>query len=261
MAVSTALALRRVLRLIEDTRRRSGGEQFPGDELHDALRELVPCDFLIYNELDLDARRVILHTERPDSGDVAAEDAEAEEEDFWRLVDQNPLCGRRAYARGLDTVKLSDFVSRRTLHALEVYATLFRPWGIEHTMKLTLSSDPSHMKAFLFHRQAGARDFAERDRLVLDLLRPHLGELRGRSSSRCSGLTRREHEILAGVASGWTNAEIARTLFVTPNTIRKHLENIYAKLDVHTRTAALAKVSPALPPASGRVLLGERPAA
>lgn len=52
------------------------------------------------------------------------------------------------------------------------------------------------------------------------------------------GLTRREGEILSWVAHGKTNGEIAAILWVAPSTVRKHLENIYAKLDVHTRTAA-----------------------
>jgi DNA-binding CsgD family transcriptional regulator len=52
------------------------------------------------------------------------------------------------------------------------------------------------------------------------------------------GLTPRERQILAWVARGKTNPEIAQILWVAPSTVRKHLENVYAKLGVHTRTAA-----------------------
>jgi DNA-binding CsgD family transcriptional regulator len=55
---------------------------------------------------------------------------------------------------------------------------------------------------------------------------------------RLPGLTHREREILDLVAEGKTNAEIAQRLWVAPGTVRKHLDNIYAKLGVHTRTAA-----------------------
>jgi DNA-binding CsgD family transcriptional regulator len=55
-------------------------------------------------------------------------------------------------------------------------------------------------------------------------------------------LTPREREILDLVAEGRTNAEIAERLWVSPGTVRKHLDNVYAKLDVHTRTAAAAVV-------------------
>jgi DNA-binding CsgD family transcriptional regulator len=53
-------------------------------------------------------------------------------------------------------------------------------------------------------------------------------------------LTPREHELLELVAEGRTNAEIAKRLWISVGTVRKHLDNVYAKLGVHTRTAAAA---------------------
>ena len=52
-------------------------------------------------------------------------------------------------------------------------------------------------------------------------------------------LTAREREVLHWVAAGKTNAQIADILAASPRTIGKHLENIYAKLGVETRTAAV----------------------
>jgi DNA-binding NarL/FixJ family response regulator len=52
------------------------------------------------------------------------------------------------------------------------------------------------------------------------------------------GLTRRELEILQLVAEGHSNAELARMLWVTEQTIKFHLSNIYRKLDVANRTEA-----------------------
>ena len=54
-------------------------------------------------------------------------------------------------------------------------------------------------------------------------------------------LTRREHEVVMLVAEGLTNAQIAERLWISPGTVRRHLENVYAKLGVHTRTAAVAR--------------------
>jgi DNA-binding CsgD family transcriptional regulator len=53
-------------------------------------------------------------------------------------------------------------------------------------------------------------------------------------------LTPREREVMAWVARGKTNAQIAAVLWVAPSTVRKHLENVYAKLGVSSRTAAVA---------------------
>jgi DNA-binding NarL/FixJ family response regulator len=52
------------------------------------------------------------------------------------------------------------------------------------------------------------------------------------------GLTRRELEILQLVAEGHSNAELARMLWVTEQTVKFHLSNIYRKLDVSNRTEA-----------------------
>jgi len=49
----------------------------------------------------------------------------------------------------------------------------------------------------------------------------------------------REREILALIAEGRTNAEVAKALWISPATVRKHLENAYTKLGVTTRTAAI----------------------
>jgi DNA-binding NarL/FixJ family response regulator len=52
------------------------------------------------------------------------------------------------------------------------------------------------------------------------------------------GLTRRELEILQLVAEGHSNSHLARTLWVTEQTVKFHLSNIYRKLDVANRTEA-----------------------
>ena len=63
---------------------------------------------------------------------------------------------------------------------------------------------------------------------------------RGRSDRRVPpALTAREREVLQWVAAGKTNAQIADILVASPRTVGKHLENIYSKLGVETRTAAV----------------------
>jgi DNA-binding CsgD family transcriptional regulator len=51
-------------------------------------------------------------------------------------------------------------------------------------------------------------------------------------------LTRRELEILKLVAEGHSNSQLARMLWVTEQTVKFHLSNIYRKLDVANRTEA-----------------------
>ena len=54
-------------------------------------------------------------------------------------------------------------------------------------------------------------------------------------------ISAREREILVLVAQGFTNAEIGECLYITRLTVRTHLENIYAKLNVRDRTQAVVR--------------------
>jgi DNA-binding CsgD family transcriptional regulator len=54
------------------------------------------------------------------------------------------------------------------------------------------------------------------------------------------GLTQREAEILAGIIRGRSNQDIATDLQMSINTVRKHLEHIYDKLSVQSRTEAIS---------------------
>jgi DNA-binding NarL/FixJ family response regulator len=59
-----------------------------------------------------------------------------------------------------------------------------------------------------------------------------------RQSDRLPGLTRREAEILELVAQGYSNGRVANMLWVTEQTVKFHLSNIYRKLGVANRTEA-----------------------
>ncbi|MEA1959849.1 MAG: helix-turn-helix transcriptional regulator [Bacillota bacterium] len=55
-------------------------------------------------------------------------------------------------------------------------------------------------------------------------------------------LTIREIDVLRLVEQGMQNREIAAVLFVSVNTVKRHLDNIYCKLGVNSRTELIAKV-------------------
>jgi DNA-binding CsgD family transcriptional regulator len=54
-------------------------------------------------------------------------------------------------------------------------------------------------------------------------------------------LTAREAEVMSCVADGGTNGEIVARLGLSPRTVQRHLENVYRKLEVGTRMAAVAR--------------------
>ena len=101
------------------------------------------------------------------------------------------------------------------------------------------------LRLFLF--RGPGPDFSDRDRDLLTVLRPHLhqayldAERRRHPAPR---LTARQQELLHLVAAGHTNAQIARRLGISEGTVRTHLENIYERLGVSSRTAAVTRVFP-----------------
>jgi DNA-binding CsgD family transcriptional regulator len=149
-------------------------------------------------------------------------------------------------------VKIDDFYSTLQWHSTGMYSDLYRPKGLEHELMLTLPAGPGHgagpgrtLRLFLF--RGPGRDFSEADRALLTLLRPHLYQAY-LDAERCRhpapDLTPRHWELLELVAAGLTNAQAARRLGVTEATVRKHLENIYARLQVSSRTAAVMRAFP-----------------
>lgn len=59
-------------------------------------------------------------------------------------------------------------------------------------------------------------------------------------TSDLSGLTHRELDVLVLLASGLSNDHIGRRLGISPRTVNKHLEHLYAKCEVTNRTEAAA---------------------
>jgi DNA-binding CsgD family transcriptional regulator len=146
-------------------------------------------------------------------------------------------------ASATTAVKLSDFLDRNELRRNLWYQGIMRPKGSEYECKLWLPAPTGITRGFYFVRGPRDRDFDERDRSVLTVLRPHLAAIRERweRRQRRPGLTDREVEVLKLLRDGLTNKEMANRLVISTGTVRTHLENIFEKLGVHTRTAAVAR--------------------
>ena len=153
-----------------------------------------------------------------------------------------PLLDARTSASVLP-LRLSDFLTPEQLRRNAWYDAVQRPRDVAFEIKAWLPAPPGLTRAFFLVRASDRRDFTERDRAVLALLRPHLASIRDRWERRHRPplLTAREAEVLDLVAKGLTNAEVGADLFLSRTTVRTHLENIFEKLGVHTRSAAVAR--------------------
>lgn len=175
--------LEQVLRFLAELASNEDEEPFPR-ELLAGLRRLVPCDFLTFCELDrVRERELGIVEDPPFEGETHCT--------YWEIRNEHPVCRHHELTGDFGALKLSDFMSRQQLRASGIYADWFAPAGIEYLMTVGLDSPLSHTKVFLFDRTDG-RDFTERDRAVLDLLRPHLARRYAESRAR-----RRAGEALA----------------------------------------------------------------
>jgi DNA-binding NarL/FixJ family response regulator len=113
---------------------------------------------------------------------------------------------------------------------------------------LSVFSDSDHIQEALKRGAAGyivksvsPVDLAAAVRQALDEDLDHalgIAEEQGEGIAKADGLTKREIEILRAVAQGLSNQEIGEKLWVTEQTVKFHLTNIYRKLEVENRTEA-----------------------
>jgi len=237
--------LRRLLSVLDASRSADAAEGLPATILERA-RDLVPCDSISLVELDPARQSTSLcHDQSHPMGNPGDDDRL-----FWaHYWDCAPCCYPDRSGDVVSVTTISDFYTRRQFHNTGMYADYLGPGGVEAEVMVCLSAPPGCSRRLVFFRGHGP-DFDGRDRLLLALLRPHLNEAYQELSRRrraVPGLTSRQWELLRLLASGHSNAEIARELVVSTHTIRKHLENIFARLGVTSRTAAVAKAFPSPP--------------
>jgi DNA-binding CsgD family transcriptional regulator len=304
------------------------------------LAELLPDAEVNYCELDRSRECSLSQSWLVDGEGGIDRPADKALQSYFALRHQHPVCRYREGAHDWVSVrKVSDFVTLRDFRRTEIWNELYRDDNVNYWIDVGLDPHGAETYVFIFTRQR--RDFDERDRLMLQLIRPHLQrrhtaakltarsvdmlatleEERGsdeahqvvlcsatgvidfaspRSRSllsrylRISGgrlpesllgtirhdrravvvehqgrrltvrashtagmlilllderdirldrLTRRQLEIVRHIALGYTDAQVGSALGIATATVNKHLEKIYERLGVHTRTAAAALLS------------------
>jgi len=317
------------------------------------LSTIVPSESTSYNEVNLQLQRNTALVDPPDAFTFPDH-----QRIFQRHIPEHPLIAHYQRTGDARAHKISDFLSQPQFHRLGLYNEFFRRVNVEHLIAFTLHLDRARLTGIALTRRGP--DFSERDRLCLNLLRPHLiqahrnveavtrihrqlelanhhleavdqgvivltplGRVRmmtararqslmeffGSSSGHahhlpedlrrwvsqqeavlasrdhvprareplvvrragrrlvvrlchtaderillleshstdpqpraleCLGLSRREAEVLVWIAEGKTNREIGTILGTSNRTVGKHVERIFQKLGVETRTAAAA---------------------
>jgi len=218
------------------------------------VRELVPCESASYNEIKPGVGAIVV-------ADPAAWPTEEDLETFGRFAGENPLIAHYVRTGDGQPVRFSDFVSRRRLHRLTLYDQIYRHIGVEHQIALVLPSPPGEVVGIALNRER--HDFTGEEAAMLDLLRMPLRACYQRLLEReqltsllsahegrddivvratALGLSERQVEVMRDVIGGASNADVGMSLGISRRTVEKHLQNIYAQLDVTSRTQAIGRV-------------------
>jgi DNA-binding CsgD family transcriptional regulator len=171
------------------------------------------------------------------------------------VITEHPIVAHRMAHRDSEPVlRVSDCVSDRVFRSSQVYRELFKPVGAHYQLDIATGGDDTVTSGWIIKRSV--RDFAEADLQHARRLQPLLALLDIiYSSSRIrrthnahideaqkrARLTVRELDILTLVADGLSAQQIARLNRISVRTVRKHLENLYEKLECHDRLLAVNK--------------------
>jgi DNA-binding CsgD family transcriptional regulator len=236
--------LRRLLELGDPARLHDDDGLFPRSILRE-LAELVPCDNVTYTVNDAYRRcnlggvSLVCY-----DGTSSASDDEQMNAFYWQHFWSLPQCSYPDRTADWTTVvRESDFGSAEEFARgrLVEYLSMI---GARHVIQMPLTPAGPVTHRILLWR-TGGRGFSDRERMLLTLVRPHVDAIhqtRLRRQTRRGQLTDRQLDLLRHVAAGLDNRQIAQRLAISEATVRKHLENIYTRLEVTSRTAAVAKV-------------------
>ena len=216
----------------------------------DCLPRLVASELTTLSVCNLDDGRRHVVSDRP--GALSAREVAL----FDRHFHEHPLVREHGRNPRAVTKRIDDLLPDAEFRASPLYADYYRAIGIDHVMAVPIHVDRRLLVSFVFNRSGRGFNQAERD--SLELIRPHLGHLYrlcaalGRSGwapAQAWQLTPREHDVLRWLSAGKTDKDIGALLDISPRTVHKHLQRIYEKLGVETRTAAVVRAH-ALQPAS-----------
>ena len=132
----------------------------------------------------------------------------------------------------------------------EYYQKVYKPNNWHYSLQMVMGMEKEFVGVITFYRTIGKENFQYDDIFILDILKDHLShrlykykksgdlaeeKLTVSAAVEKYGLTRREHTILKLLLEGKDNATILEELSIAENTLKKHILNIYRKLQINNR--------------------------
>jgi DNA-binding CsgD family transcriptional regulator len=209
------------------------------------LPRLVSSELTTLSVCNLESGHRSVVSDRP--GAISRREIEA----FDRYFFDHPLVREHGRNPRAVTRRIADLLPEHDFRRTPLYNDYYRVIGIDHAMAVPIHVDGHVLVSFVLNRIG--RGFSDRDRARLEVIRPHLGNLyrlrvaADRANEAAAHidapaeLTARERDVLRWLAAGKTDKDIGAILDISPRTVHKHLQHVYEKLGVETRTAAVMR--------------------
>lgn len=214
------------------------------------LPRLVASDLTTLSRCDLATGHRSFVSDTP--GVIARREMEV----FDQYFHEHPLVRAHGRNPAATTVRISDVVAPSDFQRTALYNDYYRAIRIRHVMAVPIHVHKQELVSFVLNRSG--RDFSDRDHACMEAIRPHLAHLfrltREIAGARAAWgvphaegpaarapLTARERDVIGWLCGGKTDRDIADILGISRRTVHKHLQRIYDKLGVETRTAAIAR--------------------
>lgn len=212
------------------------------DQSLGCLEEFFPGSLVSFNRIDLD-KRTGAAAFRPYRADL-----DQAVDGVGRLLDEHPL--HRWYTSQPDwsPVRISDVMPWEQFRQTQLLTEVLAPVGACHMIAIMLVP-PSSGQFVYFGTTRAEPDYTDDELELCRSLQPCLVALytaltlaeRTSPHGEAMALTRREHAVLGYLADGLTAEAMARRLSARPATVRKHLQNLYAKLGTSDRLGAVIR--------------------
>lgn len=221
------------------------------------LKSLIPYRYSLTSYAD--NRGSHFETFRYDSADLPSAYLESYRNkyaamDFLTWRDAQPVRG---------VYRESDLVSPETLHKSVIYIEWLKPLDCAYTISAVSVESGIIYGSFALMRNEADGNFTQEELDILSIANDHvsqrLGQLCPMGIGRqvfetgidrlqsTYGLTKRELEIVEYMKTGASRSAIAGRLYITPNTLKKHIANIYRKMNVKNESELFSLVNAPLP--------------
>jgi DNA-binding CsgD family transcriptional regulator len=216
----------------------------PWEVLH-SVRDLLDCDQTAFFGINYDVQSFsFFQGSQAGLDEFEQTDDPTESAVFWHHFPTSTCRSPWVPDRVPSVTKGTDFMTDVAWRSQPMYVDYFRQGPrTSYDLMMSVPDGAGRQLRLLCWRHSG-RDFTEGDRFDLQLLLPHVEATyrRGERQRSSPEITARQRELLEFVADGYTNRQIGWRMRLSEGTVRTHLNNIYARLGVSSRTEAVTRV-------------------